>query len=290
METSKTYRSSEAIDMVLSAIGLTRESLSTYKEYTLTNGSYIRLRISNHGIFLQNWFDANKEKRADNPSTPKLNIGQNLAITFAPNEEECIELNIPFPPKIKNVTVAKTDTGKNVKPQFTIRHIAYFTWKLSTEDIEKISAALSLCVTNGSVYSEPLKDTTKYVEWEDTSNLPPKKITESNTHNNMKKNTIKLNEQQLRNIVAESTNKVLKEDYVGTDWFDENPNKGVYSEEFEVALNNAHKALNVLLNASVKESTQVQDINAKKDIERIKEGVNTCLVRLDRYVAGVRTC
>lgn len=107
---------------------------------------------------------------------------------------------------------------------------------------------------------------------------------------NMKKNTIKLNEQQLRNIVAESINKVLTEDYAGTDWYDENPNKGVFSEEFEMALNNAHKALDVLLNAAVKESSQVQDINAKKDIERIKEGATACLVRLDSYVAGVRTC
>lgn len=40
-------------------------------------------------------------------------------------------------------------------------------------------------------------------------------LTESNTHKNMKKNTIKLNEQQLRNVIAESVKKVLNEVYGG---------------------------------------------------------------------------
>jgi len=174
---SKSYRSTEAIDIVLSALGLKRNALSTYKDYALENGCYIRLRVSNHGLFLQNWFDANKTKRMENPSTPKMNKGQNLAITFAPNEEECNERNTPFPSKIKNVTVAKTSLGNNVKPQFTVRHICYYTWALSAEDINKVSAELIKCVTLGSTFNEPLIDNRKYIEWEDTSNLPPRRKT-----------------------------------------------------------------------------------------------------------------
>ena len=174
--TNKIFRSDEAIDIVLSALGLTRESLSTYKEYALENGIYIRLRVSDHGIFLQNWFEANKEKRALSPTVPKLNCGQNLAITFSPNAEECMAKNIPFPAKIKNVTKAKTANGNNVKPQFSIRHICYYTWLLCLDDINKISSSLLNCVTNGSCFDEPLKDNNKYVEWKDTSNLPPSRI------------------------------------------------------------------------------------------------------------------
>ncbi len=182
----KTYRAFEAVNMILSDLGLTRESISTYKEYSLENGCYIRLRISNHGIYLQNWFNANKLKRALDHSLPKLNIGQNLAITFAPNQDECKELNKPFPPKIKNVTKAKTNMGNNVKPQFTVRHICYYTWRLSRDDIVDISKALSTCITIGNHYTEPLSDSSKHIEWEDTSNLPPKKINKQNRNRTQK--------------------------------------------------------------------------------------------------------
>lgn len=47
------FSSSEVIDKVLNAIGLTRDALSTYQQYQYPNGDYLRLRVSNHGIFLQ---------------------------------------------------------------------------------------------------------------------------------------------------------------------------------------------------------------------------------------------
>ena len=166
--------STNIIATILSTLGLTRESLSTYKDYMLDDGSYIRLRISDHGIYLQNWFIANKRKRAESPQVPKLNVGQNLAITFAPNQEECLENNIQFPAKIKNVTKAKTESGNNVKPQFSVRHICYFSWALTEEDVSTISQSLKVCVTTGQVYNNPISDTVKYIEWNDTSNLPPK--------------------------------------------------------------------------------------------------------------------
>ena len=177
--TKTILRSNEVIDLILSALGLTRETLSTYKDYAFDNGRYIRLRISDHGLFLQNWFNINKERRSISPSVPKLNCGQNLAITFAPNQEECIEKSISFPPKIKNVTKAKTESGNNVKPQFTVRHICYFTWELSNNDIKQISSSILKCVSEGDIFNEPLKDITKMIEWEDTSNLPPKRKTKT---------------------------------------------------------------------------------------------------------------
>ena len=184
--TKKILRSNEAIDLVLSVLGLTRETVSTYKDYSFPNGNYVRLRISDHGIFLQNWFDASKAKRIGNQTVPKLNIGLNLAITFAPNEEECKEKGVAFPSKIKNVTTAKTEKGNNVKPQFAVRHICYYTWKLSAEDINQIATALSQCVTEGVPFEEPLKDADRSIEWEDMSNLPPNRMTKTHRQNNKK--------------------------------------------------------------------------------------------------------
>ena len=167
--------SHEAINRVLSKLGLTREALSTYKEYSLPNGEFIRLRISDHGLFLQNWFNENKKRRVEIENVPKLNVGYNLAITFAPTETECKERNLNYPLKIKNVTMAKTIKGNNVKPQFSVRHICYYTWNLTVEDIDRISNALVLLTKNGGYYTEPLNDASKIIEWQDTSNLPPHK-------------------------------------------------------------------------------------------------------------------
>ena len=219
------FSSSEVIDKVLNAIGLTRDALSTYQQYQYPNGDYLRLRVSNHGIFLQHWFDKNREARMDGQNVPKLDVGINLAITFAPNEQECLAMGKPFPMKIKNVTAAKTQQGNNVKPQFKVRHICYYSWMLTQEDVDAISASLSNCVTNGEDYKEPLQgNPDKVVEWEDTSNLPPKKVegnslqqsrdnNELNTEQFMNKKQIRLTESDLKQIVKESVNKILSETY-----------------------------------------------------------------------------
>ena len=219
------FSSSEVIDKVLNAIGLTRDALSTYQQYQYPNGDYLRLRVSNHGIFLQHWFDKNREARMDGQNVPKLDVGLNLAITFAPNEQECLAMGKPFPMKIKNVTAAKTQQGNNVKPQFKVRHICYYSWMLTQEDVDAISASLSNCVTNGDNYKEPLQgNPDKVVEWEDTSNLPPKKVegntlqqskdnNKLNTEQYMNKKQIRLTESDLKQIVKESVNKILNEAY-----------------------------------------------------------------------------
>ena len=221
---SHVFSSAEVIDKVLNAIGLTRENLSTYQQYQYPNGDYMRLRVSNHGIFLQHWFDKNREARINGENVPKLDVGQNLAITFAPNEQECLEMGKPFPMKIKNVTTAKTQHGNNVKPQFKVRHICYYSWMLTQEDVDSISASLSNCIADGVDYNEPLGgNPDKMVEWEDTSNLPPKKVEGNtlqqnkdnntlNTEQYMNKKLIRLTESDLHRIVKESVKRVLKED------------------------------------------------------------------------------
>lgn len=188
-----TYRSAELIDIVLKCLGLKREEISTYQDYVLPNGSYLRLRISDHGVNLSTWFKHNKEQREEDTSLPKLNKSANIAITFAPNEDECTERGIDFPQKAINKTMVKTAAGNNVKPQFCVGHIQYASWLLTDTDAELIATAIK-AFTEGGVYTDPLGlSSGKIIAWNDTSNLPPQKLTKST-------GTIKLKESWLRRI------------------------------------------------------------------------------------------
>ena len=168
--------SSEIIERVLNSIGLSRERTSTYFTRSFENGSLLRLRVSDHGLFMQFWYDKNREARMQGDDIPRLNIGQNLAITFSLTQSECEERNIHSPQKIANQTSVKTEQGNNAKPQFTIKHICYFSDMLEENDISLIIQSLQASINDGSIFNEPLKDNTKVCEWEDTSNLPPKRI------------------------------------------------------------------------------------------------------------------
>lgn len=174
----RTYTSSEIICEVLKALGICREDISTYKDYVLPDGKHIRLRISDHGINLSTWYNKNKEQRAGNPSLPKLNASTNIAITFAPTEAECKEKGIEFPQKAINKTRVKTGAGNNVKPQFSVGHIQYASWLLSDSNIQQIAAAI-VKFTNSGLYTDPIGlSNGKVIAWQNTSNLPPKKLTQ----------------------------------------------------------------------------------------------------------------
>ena len=203
---TNTYSSAELISKVLNYLGLEREEISTYQNYILPNGSYLRLRISNHGVNLSTWFKKNKEQRKVDPSLPKLNKSTNIAITFSPNKEECVEKGIDFPQKAINKTNVKTDAGNNVKPQFSVGHIQYASWLLTDNDIELIAAAITVFTESG-IYTDPLGlSSGKIVAWNDTSNLPPQKLSK-------RTNTIKLKESDLRIMVKECVRRFLLESY-----------------------------------------------------------------------------
>ena len=106
----------------------------------------------------------------------------------------------------------------------------------------------------------------------------------------MKKNIIKLNESTLRKVVAESVKKVLKEEYAGTDWYDENPNNSMFSNEFENAIGALHKALNGFIDARSRELETNSNADARRDIQRMTDAAIKCLTIFDMYTPGVRTC
>jgi hypothetical protein len=241
-----TFSSKEIIERVLSAIGLTRERTSTYSDYSFEDGAMLRLRISDHGLFMQYWYDKNREARMNGNNVPKLNFGQNIAITFSLTQSECEERNIPYPQKIANQTSVKTEQGNNVKPQFTVRHICYFSEKLNEADIYQIIESLKVSLSDGSVYNEPLQDKTKVAEWDDTSNCQPKRVQgeKLNNRNNkeiktesniMNKNKIILTESQLHRVIKESVKNILKEvkmsnNEIGDRLNDENSIDSIISE------------------------------------------------------------
>lgn len=192
------YTSSEIIDEVLRAIGVNRKEISTYQDYVLPDGKYLRLRISDHGVNLSTWYNKNKEQREENSMLPKLNSSTNIAITFALTEKECKARGIKFPQKAINKTVVKTNSGNNVKPQFSVGHIQYASWLLDISSIQQIAAAI-LEFTKSGVFTDPLgSESGKTIVWEDTSNLPPKKLSKSTK-------TIKLKEFNMREIIQEAT-------------------------------------------------------------------------------------
>ena len=90
---------------------------------------------------------------------------------------------------------------------------------------------------------------------------------ESKTHNNMKKQTIKLNETQLRKMIAESVKKILKEELSG----------GVIDEELEAM----EKILNSIIDALNLNDYAPNGINgldkerAISAIKNIKNGIST---------------
>jgi hypothetical protein len=164
------------IDIVLEALGLKRENLSTYQDFPLSDDVFLRLRVSDHGVNLSTWYRKNQEQREENPSLPKLHLSTNVAITFAPNKEECAAKGISFPQKAINKTGVKTAAGNNVKPQFSVGHIQYASWLIDDGDIEQIAAAV-VAFTQKGFYADPLGLASgKVLAWKDTSNLPPQKL------------------------------------------------------------------------------------------------------------------
>ena len=100
------------------------------------------------------------------------------------------------------------------------------------------------------------------------------------------KNTIRLNESQLKKIVAESVKKIISEH----EWYDENPNRGMFPEDLEIALGEAYRAVDKLLTLSYKYSQTMDDEYARRSAGRIKDAASNLITSLHSYVPGKREC
>ena len=159
-------RSEYIIRRLLKELGLERVTPSTYAEYSYIDvetqkRSTLRVRISDHGVILLNWY------RHYGEDDCRLSESDNIAVTFIPNREECQEQGIPYPPKI-----VKTD----IKDTFVVMHYLYRSWKLTEEDIMEIASALKDFI-NGRGYSDPLAQKPSHADvFKNTSNIPYEKV------------------------------------------------------------------------------------------------------------------
>lgn len=98
------------------------------------------------------------------------------------------------------------------------------------------------------------------------------------------KNTIRLNESQLKKVVTESVKKIINEHV----WYDENPNRGMFPEDLEIALGEAYRAVDKLLTLSYKYSQTMDDEYARREAGRIKDAASNLITSLHSYVPGKR--
>ena len=169
-------RSDYIINRLLAELGFERVTASTYAEYSYVNTethqkSTLRVRISDHGVILSNWYEHYYDSEC------RLSESDNLAITFMPNKEECREIGKSFPPKIVNKT--KVYVGKETKTEveetFVVMHYLCRSWKLLEDDIIAIGNALKIFI-NGGGYNDPLVlKSSKADVFKDISNMPYEK-------------------------------------------------------------------------------------------------------------------
>ena len=100
------------------------------------------------------------------------------------------------------------------------------------------------------------------------------------------KNTIRLNESQLKKVVTETVKKIISEHV----WYDENPNRGMFPEDLEIALGEAYRAVDKLLTLSYKYSQTMDDEYARREAGRIKDAASSLITSLHSYVPGKREC
>lgn len=166
-------RSDYIIRRLLKELGLERVTPSTYAEYSYIDvetqkRSTLRVRISDHGVILLNWY------RHYGEADCRLSESDNIAVTFIPNREECQEKGITYPPKIVNKTkvYANKEMKTDIEESFVVMHYLYRSWKLTEEDIIEIVAALKIFI-NGKGYSDPLAQKPSRADvFKNTSNIP----------------------------------------------------------------------------------------------------------------------
>lgn len=143
------------------------------------------VRISDHSTYCQTWVDKGTYKK-----TNKYSV--------------VIEVNPSKPNPIINIPVS----------EFSIKEFKHKLKKLDNNSVMNITNAIKGAIGPGGQFSNPEQVIPKTII---SKYIPPKpSISKTNNKgtnksNNMKKNIVKINENTIRQIVAESVKKVLKE-------------------------------------------------------------------------------
>ena len=163
------------VESIGSTLGLERvNDASGVSYYAITQDTAVR--ISDHSTHLQTWVDKGTYTKKN-----KYSI--------------VIEVNPSKP-----VLAVQPGIGT-----FVVTEFKHKLRGLSDDAVLVLANAIKGAVGTGGQFSNPLRVKPKM--------LASTQLNESKTNKNMKKNVIKLNENTLRQIVAESVKKVLKEGY-----------------------------------------------------------------------------
>ena len=166
---------------------------SFYRTYQVEGGKFLQLRVSNHGTYLCTWI----EKDYD----PSLALS-NISIVFT--EDGKCESN------------TAVDMGDKKRSYKVIQYI-YNCAVLDNNDILRINNRMYDIITNRG-YIDPLSDnkTKKAKVYTLEPNQKPQLLTQPIQENNKQIHTnknMKINESQLRNIIKESINDMLLNEY-----------------------------------------------------------------------------
>ena len=176
---------------------------------TMSNGFYqnVEIRISNHKTDINTW--AFKQYRGQSPST-------RISIVFKDNNyagnvllHEPVRRQISVTEYVYDLTDGSTLSDKEIAMLTKAIRTASSGSFVDPLGMATESDVVGKYVTQNTTatYNGDTVPSTKWNHGMDYS------IEESKTNKNMNKNTLKLNESQLRNIVAESVKKVLSELY-----------------------------------------------------------------------------
>ncbi len=172
----------------------------------------VQIRLSNHGTYLKTWVDRthledSRERLIDpshciNISVIFIDEGQNIT-KDCPSQQDCEGCLI-------QPCIPQTFEGQNeLGHPFSVKQYCYQSKFIRQKYINGIVKAIFEAIITGE-YVDPLASLKRAAKPKTLSSKQG--ITkESKINKNMKKNVVKINEQQLKKIVAESVKMMLKE-------------------------------------------------------------------------------
>lgn len=223
----------------------------------------VQIRISNHGTYLKTWVD--RENLSDS-KTRLLDPAHciNISIVFLDEDNnltnDCIGQNncndCQIIPCIPQTSEGQNEIGR----PFTVNQFVYNSKYINNRNLNGIVRAIINALRQG-VYKDPLIETVRKASPKElksnyapqTASIDKKKINENKelkTNNIMNKNKIRITENKLKQIIAESVKRVLIESdiddyYAMDDEYMKNPK----NEFIEICdnFNNSEEVMGILM-------------------------------------------
>lgn len=181
-----------------------RRDTSYYRTYTMEDSRPMQARVSNHGTWLWTWYDKDYD--------PSYAI--NTCVVYSENGEDKSDVSVDMEIKDEEGNVV------GERKSFEVTQYVYNCQILDDNDAALINQAVQNIWQNKG-FKDPLANTHKHAKvMVLRPNETPEIITEIK-YTNMNKKQIRLTESDLKQIVKESVNRVLKEHWSLASGYDE---------------------------------------------------------------------